>query len=59
MAVALVTADEYKEKSRRRGVWDRRPILILSTSLECCISVLLAQKQALNLDREMLAFNLI
>lgn len=28
-AAALVTADEYKEKSRRQGVWDRRHVLIL------------------------------
>lgn len=31
-AAALVTADEYKEKSRRRGVWDRRHFLILRTA---------------------------
>lgn len=28
-AAALVTADEYKEKSRRQGVWDRHWVLIL------------------------------
>lgn len=31
-AAALVTADEYKEKSRRWGVWDGRHVLILRTA---------------------------
>lgn len=32
MAAALVTADEYKEKSRRRAVWDHCHILIPRTA---------------------------
>lgn len=60
-AAALVTEDEYKEKSRRQGVWDRRHVLILRTASALSVTSLfsLAQKHALNLDREMLAFNII
>lgn len=31
-AAALVTADEYEERSRRRGVWDSRHVLIPRTA---------------------------
>lgn len=39
-AAALVTADEYKEKSRRRDVWDCRHILIPRTALALSVTSL-------------------
>lgn len=41
-AVALVTADEYKEKSRQRGVWDRCHVLILRTAPAFSVTSLLS-----------------
>lgn len=58
MAAVLVTADEYEEKSRRQDVWDRRHVLIPRTAPALSV-VFLAPWQTLNLDGEMLAFNLI
>lgn len=45
-AAALVTADVYEERSRRRGVWDRRHVLIPRTAPALSVTSLFSWHQS-------------
>lgn len=46
MAAALVTAGEYEERSRRRGVWDRHLVLIPRTAPALSVTSLFSWHQS-------------